>query len=135
MTSVEESTQYRLERELKRLSFLMGRGNHLTVRWCPKSDSELEGEVLGDTIFVYSPEKQRAIRTLQHEFIDWLVVEAIKPYEEMVNLHRTLLNGLFRHLQETAYSKKEGVVESLCNLLRTPAQQDAIAWNNPRGEI
>jgi len=106
-----------LDSELKELSHMMGQGFNLKVKWSPKADSNIEGEVKGDIIWIYSTSRENAVRTLHHEFMDWMVVEAIKPYEEMINLHRTLLNAVFKYLQESSYNRKEAVVESLCSLL------------------
>ena len=47
--------------------------------------------------------------TLQHEFLDSCVSEAIQPYREVANIMMKLLN-------EYAYKRKEEIVEGLRKL-------------------
>ncbi len=111
-----------LERELERLKRLSGKGQGLKVRWIPRADSQKEGEVCGDTILVYSYNISDAIKTLRHEFLDYLVCSVIRPYMDMTN---TLL-ALF---SEKAYKRKEEIVESVLGILdgSSPHKDLAVA--------
>lgn len=99
-----------LEEELERLKARAGIKTEFKVVWLPKADSKKEGEVVGNTIFVYSLDVDKALQTLQHELVDVVVSSAIEPYLELVN---TLLSAI----SEDAYKKKEEAVETLLKLL------------------
>ncbi len=99
-----------LEEELERLKARTGIKTDFKVIGAPKADSKKEGEVVGNTIFVYSSDVDEALQTLQHEFVDVVVSSAIEPYLELVN---TLLSAI----SEDAYKKKEKAVEMLLRLL------------------
>ena len=77
----------------------------------------MEGQVIGDVITIYSRSKDHAIPVLRHEFIDAMVVEAIKPYQQLANLQRAAINAILGQIQDDAYQEKEKVVESLLRLI------------------
>ncbi len=99
-----------LEEELERLKARVGIKTDFTVVWLPKADSKKEGEVVGNTIFVYSSDIDEALQTLRHEFVDIIVSSAIQPYLKLVNI-------LLSAISEDAYKKKEEAVEALLKLL------------------
>ncbi len=99
-----------LEEELERLKARAGIKTEFKVVWSPKADSEKEGEVVGDTIFVYSLDVDVALQTLRHEFVDIIVSSAIQPYLKLINI-------LLSTISEVAYKKKEEAVEMLLKLL------------------
>lgn len=82
----------------------------LKVLWIPKADHTKEGQVVGNTIYVYSTNLADALETLRHEFFDAMICTASKPYLE-------LINALLSVISEQAYSKKEEVVESLVRMM------------------
>ena len=100
----------RLEVELKRLKGRSGASHDLRVVWSPDSGSQLSGEVKGDVMYIYEPDEVRAVEVLRHEFIDYMVSQAIEPY-------RSVTNKLIQMLNEVAYKKKEEVIEALVKLL------------------
>lgn len=106
-----------LQSELKRLIQLVDLGHELKVKWLPAGSSDREGEVKGDTIYVYSEDVDEALDTLRHEYLDYLLCLAIKPYEKIVNGQRAIINILFADAQEEAYREKERVVRRLKRLL------------------
>ncbi len=108
-----------LERELIRLQTITAQGLALRLKWVPVAESRLEGEVRGNVIWIYSQSREKAIATLRHEFLDWLVVQSLRPYELLMNLHRVVLNAILKHLQEQGYTEKENLVEILMGLLDT----------------
>jgi len=104
----------RLESELKRLKRALGLGHELEVEWLPGhtkrfSGKQLSGEVLGDTIYIYDGEEERALSTLRHEFFDYAVCQVIEPYKRIAN-------ELISAMNEEAYQKKEKLIERLSRL-------------------
>ena len=99
----------RLETKLERLKHLLGLGHHLMVNWIPK-DGELSGEVNGNCICVYEKEEKPALETLRHEFLDYVISQAIEPYKEIANRLILMVN-------ESAYRTKEKLVEALSRLV------------------
>ena len=102
--------QIKLEDELERLKKKSNFGQELKVIWLPSYDSKLSGEVKNGTIYIYEHNEDEAIETLRHEFVDYIVSQAIEPY-------KLVINKLIQLLNETAYEKKEKVVETLVKLL------------------
>ena len=117
-----------LEEELVRLGRLLDYPINLKVRWQPTDNSPLDGEVKGQIIWIYCKSKEQAVAVLRHEILDWVVVDAIRPYQEMVNMHRVLLNASLKQMQDTAYARKEEVVEALCKMIGE-ADEGVINYN------
>jgi hypothetical protein len=117
-----------LEKELDCLKQKSTTNRNLKVLWIPKTDHTKEGEVIGNTIYVYSANLADALETLRHEFFDAMICTASKPYLD-------LINALLSVISEQAYSKKEKVVESLVKMTRhlsqsfadSPPEQDLAA--------
>jgi hypothetical protein len=108
--STSDSIQTTLEVELKRTKEKLGFGHELRVVWIPNKDSKLSGEVKDNIIYVYEPDEDTALQTLKHEIIDYAISQAIEPY-------KSIANKLIQLLNETAYKKKEEIVENLTKLL------------------
>lgn len=107
---LERDNAFILDEELERLKARAGIKTDFTVVWSPKADSKKEGEVLGDTILVYSLDVDGALQTLRHEFVDFIISSSIEPYLKLVNV-------LLSTISEDAYKKKEEAVETLLKLL------------------
>jgi len=105
-----EDVQHALEGELERLKSRAGIGHELKVSWRPNEKLGLSGEVKGGTIYIYEHDPCRALDTLRHEFMDWLLSRAIEPY-------RMVTNKLIELVNEIAYRRKEEVVESILKLM------------------
>ena len=103
--------QERLEKELERLKRILKIGYELKVLWIPNGNSKISGEVKGDYIYIYDEDREVALETLKHEFVDYAISKAIEPYKEVTNRLRALIN-------EDAYKRKERLVESLCKLIK-----------------
>ena len=101
--------QIKLEQELEKLKKKSNFGHELKVVWLPSYDSKLLGEVKNGTIYIYERNEDEAIETLRHEFVDYMISQAIEPYKDIVNKFIQLLN-------EETYKKKESVVEALLKL-------------------
>jgi len=103
--------------ELRRLQEIVGLGLDLKVVWLPGGSSRLSGEVKNGKIIIYEENLENALDVLRHEFIDYTVSLAIKPYERVAYLYKVMLNALIGALGEEAYQQKEKVIESLKRLL------------------
>ena len=95
--------------ELQRLKNVLGTGQELVLSWTPQ-DGKLHGEVKGTDVFIYDKDEETALATLRHEFLDYIICQAIEPYKKVTNKLIELLN-------EEAYAKKEKLVELLSKTL------------------
>ena len=84
--------------------------HNFDVIWSPQNNSQIEGKVEGNTITIYSENIQDAIDTLQHEFVDYMISQTVKPYI-------TLVNSLMSVITKEAYETKEKSVEALLKLI------------------
>jgi len=91
---------------LTHLKQIFGQGYELEVIWTPNENSDLSGEVKGTRLYIYEPDREKALQTLVHEFIDYLVSETIRPYKDVTNKLIELLN-------EYIYQRKERIVEAI----------------------
>jgi hypothetical protein len=108
-----KSLQNVLEEELERLKRLLKMGYELKVVWSPNNNSNLSGEVKGETIYIYEEECDKALETLRHEFLDHAISQVIEPYRNVTNKLITLIN-------EEAYRRKERLVEGLTRVFQSP---------------
>ena len=100
-----------LASELNRLQKITGDNQQFDLIWSPQNDSDIEGKVEGNTITIYSENIADAIDTLQHEFVDYIISQAIKPYVK-------LANSLMSIITKDAYETKEDTVEFMLRLMR-----------------
>lgn len=107
---VVDIDQNRLPKELERLRRKLGLGYELTVKWLPGRKMEICGEVKDNVILIYEEDEAKAIETLKHEFLDYLISRTIEPYERIANKLIGLLN-------DEAYLRKEKLVEVLAALI------------------
>jgi hypothetical protein len=110
VSSVSKSLEEKLELELERLKRLLKMGYELKVAWLPKSNTNLAGEVKGETIYVYEEDLDKALETLKHEFLDYAISQVIEPY-------RKIANQLIMLLNEVAYRRKEELIEKLAKII------------------
>ena len=111
----------RVEKKLKKeLKFLQDRfqaGHSLTVKHLPGeiryslNNRPLSGEVCGRLILIFEEDEVKAIETLHHEFIEFILFPLIKEYIEIINIQNKLLSQLL-------YKRKEDVVEQLTKSLK-----------------
>jgi len=99
-----------LRRELTHLKQIFGRGYELEVIWAPNENSDLSGEVKGTRLYIYEPDREKALQTLVHEFLDYLISRSIEPYRDVTNKLISLIN-------EYAYQTKEQIIESLTEIV------------------
>jgi predicted nuclease with TOPRIM domain len=62
-----------LERELSKLKDKFQMAHELKIEWLPNSDNKKSGEVIGRTIYIYEKDEIKALDTLKHEFIDYII--------------------------------------------------------------
>jgi hypothetical protein len=101
-------------------------GWELRVEYIPGGSDRLEGEVIGGRIRIYS--RTRPLKTLRHEFFDFLVTRAAKPFADLCNVQRTVVNSILKLLEERAHHEKESVMDAIQSMF------DGSAVIRPRGE-
>ena len=70
------------------------------------------GEVREDVIYIYEKDEEKAIETLRHEAIDYLIsTKIIKPLINMINL-------LIKSREREIYLEKEKLIERLTKLIQ-----------------
>ena len=96
----------RLETELDHLKRKFQMGQELSLEWTPKNGPK-SGEVTGTTIRIYEADQAKALDTLRHEFIEYLLTrDLVAPYKR-------LINKLISLFEEEMYDRKEKLVERL----------------------
>jgi len=105
-----EIERNRLVRELRNLQQKLGLGYELDVVWLPGADEKLAGEVVENQIRVYEEDVEKAVETLKHEFIDYVISKVMEPYERIAN-------KLIQMTNEEAYRRKEKLTEALVKLV------------------
>lgn len=98
-----------LKHELACLKSKFKLGSELKLEWTP-NDSAKSGEVTGTTIRIYEADTTKALDTLRHEFIEYLLTrDLVAPYKR-------LINKLISLFEEEMYDRKEKLVEILQEL-------------------
>jgi hypothetical protein len=111
MSRKTSELQGRLEDELQRLSAKLGLNLDLRVVWMPDKTASLSGEVKNGSIYIYEAEEEKAIQTLKHEVIDYIITSRIvKPLVDLVNL-------LIKAREAEIYREKEKLVEILSKIV------------------
>jgi len=101
----------RLTDELERLKGLLGLDPLLRVAWTPNVNKGLSGEVKDCIIYIYEYDEEKAVETLQHETIDYLIsTKIIKPLINIINL-------LIKSREREIYLEKEKLIERLTKLI------------------
>ena len=104
-------TLQRLEAELGHLKHKFQMGQELKLLWMP-NDGSKSGEVIDTTICIYETDSMKALDTLRHEFIEYLLTrDLVAPYKQ-------LINKLISLFEEEMYDRKEKLVERLKELSR-----------------
>ena len=100
-----------LETELRRLAERLGLAEQLRVKWVPGGKDDVSGEVVGGTVYVYEMELSRALETLRHEVIEYLLV---KHHEED---YVTMINALVDVFNRVMRKRREELVERLSKIV------------------
>jgi hypothetical protein len=104
-------TLQRLETELDRLKSKFQMGHELTIQRTP-TDGPKSGEVTGTTIRIYESDKAKALDTLRHEFVEYLLTQ------DLVAPYKRLINKLISLFEEEMYDRKDKLVQRLEELIR-----------------
>jgi len=106
-----DHTLRRLKNELASLKKKSQMAPELKLAWVPNSGSK-SGEVIGTTIRVYDLDQEKALDTLRHEFIEYVLTrDLVAPYKK-------LINKLISLFEEEMYDRKEKLVERFQELIR-----------------
>lgn len=108
---LEDNTNKRLKHELTKLKNKFKMGNELKVKWLSNYNSRKSGEVIGKTIFIYEEDEVKALGTLRHEFIDYILTK------ELVSLPQKMINLLIKLFEEEMYERKEKLIEKLMKVI------------------
>jgi hypothetical protein len=77
----------------------------------PDSGKSVAGEVRNGVVYVYEEDEVKAMETLKHELVDYLVTSKIvKPLVELVNL-------LIKSRESDIYREKEKIVDVLSKII------------------
>jgi len=104
-----------LETELERLKKILEAGYDLRVKYMPSNSSRVSGQARGRYICVYDEERELALDTLRHEFLDYAISKVIEPYKDVTNRLIALVN-------DYAYKRKEQLVESFVQLIKRESE-------------
>jgi len=96
--------------ELELLKRKLNLGHELTLKWLPGEKDGICGEVKGNMILIYEGDETKAMETLRHEFLDFVISQTVEPYQKIANKLIGLIN-------DEAYSRKEKLVEALVALI------------------
>jgi len=82
----------------------------LELVWLPSVRGPLSGEIKDKRIYIYEAEEAKAIQTLVHELVDYLVTtRVVRPLVKLINL-------LVKSTEADVYQAKEEVIEKLVGL-------------------
>ena len=85
-------------------------GQELKLQWAPNNGPK-SGEVGGGIIKIYETDQTKALDTLRHEFVEYVLVN------ELVTPYKRLVNRLISLFEEEMYDRKEKLVERLRELM------------------
>lgn len=112
-----QKVQKRLENELRKLKTVFGLDPCLKVTWVQSTEGSLSGEIKGRQIFIYEVDEEKALQTLRHEALDYLISNAIEPYKKVTNKMIKLVN-------EEAYERKEKLIRTLFRKIDWSSEED-----------
>jgi len=113
---VSPRTRAKLEEEFNRLKRVTGMGSELKLLWLPNIPSDVHGEVAGCVVKIYDNDEGEAVRTLRHEFLDYVISkQIIRPLVKQLNMQTELINDLI-------YARKENVIEKIFLMLEEDSQ-------------
>lgn len=100
----------KLEMEFVNLKKRFRSAQELKLEWIPNNGTK-SGEVIGGTVYVYERDETKALETLRHEFIDYIIsTELETPYKRFIN-------KLISCFEEDMYEKKEHLITMLLEAL------------------
>jgi len=115
--SIKKKVEVALNKELRRLQQIFQIGVELKILYRPgelrinQSGKPLSGEISGNFILIYEQDQMRAISTLYHEFVEYMILPLIQDYLDIIN-------GLNCQVTLLLVKRKEEVVERFMKSLR-----------------
>ena len=110
-SKVKKKTLSRLESELARMKKQFQSAQELKLERTPNNGPKSEG-VMSRTIRIYEADEAKALDTLRHEFVEYvLMTELVAPYKRLVN-------KLILLFEEEMYDRKEKLIKKLQELIR-----------------
>ncbi len=113
----------KLKKELKFLQNKFHKGHELTLKYIPneirynENNKPLSGEIVNNIIIIYEAKAEKAIATLHHEFLEYLIIPLLKDSFYIISYQNKIITQLL-------LNKKEEIVEQLSNALRERAFND-----------
>lgn len=107
-----DNVKKRLQNELDQLKSKFNISHELTLQYLPgqhrigQNGATISGEVQGHMILVYDEDPNEAVKTLYHEFLEYLISPIVKQHMDVINHQNKIISQLL-------YSKREEVVERL----------------------
>lgn len=109
VSSADRSAEARLYDRFQELATALEVHN-LQFRWLPKQSRSLSGEVRNGILYVYESNEEKALETLKHELVDYVLTSKIvSPLVGLVNL-------LIKSKEMEIYCEKEKIVDLLSKL-------------------
>jgi hypothetical protein len=99
-----------LQLEFDRLKRVLPLGEEVQIRSVPDGNNKLDAEVKGNTIYIYTSDRDKVIDVLRHEYIEFAIGRAYQPVLDALNL-------FIKMQQETVYRRREKLVKGLCKLI------------------
>ncbi|MHA1581997.1 MAG: hypothetical protein ACTSYM_05855 [Candidatus Baldrarchaeia archaeon] len=99
-----------LDKTLLKLKSKVKEGLDLEVLWIPDKFNEKSGEIRDKVIYIYENDPVEAVRTLKHEFIEYLL-------NRYSSLHKKVINKLLELIEEVLYREKEKVIKNIIKLM------------------
>lgn len=109
MSRADPSIEARLRERFQMLAATLEVHN-LRFMWLPDQSRGLSGEVRNGTLFIYESDGEKALETLKHELVDYVLTSKIvSPLVGLINL-------LIKSKETEIYYEKEKIVDLLSKL-------------------
>ena len=128
MTIKKNPVELALNKELRRLQQIFQTGTELKVLYRPgevrinQSGNPLSGEISGNFILIYEKDRERAISTLNHEFVEYMIMPLIQDYLDIIN-------GLNQQVTSLLIKRKEVVVERFMKSINKKPSRRFVSEN------
>jgi hypothetical protein len=113
---VRNRVEETLKKELKKLQKMFDACHELTLKYLPgeirysQNGKPLSGEVSGNVILIYEDKEDKALSTLYHEFVEYLITPLIGRYLDVINYQNKIISKFLS-------DKKEEIVERFAKTL------------------
>lgn len=110
--------EQKLKEEMLRIKKKLPMLSPLEVKLMPVEEGfingkQLEEQVKGNEIHIYTEDLDRAIMLLAHGCSEWLLNQHSKPF-------RSLINRMIEVFEDLQYQQKEQIADALADLLLVP---------------